>query len=124
MNTKPIALAALAAASLALAGCATGGVPTGGSGATALDPDAKLDGEITVWSWDVGAVALERLAADFEKEHEGTTVNVVDVGYAAMSEDGSGGIVYLKRVGGRAHVFAAQFRDGLADALLVRTQLV
>ncbi|MBO0980646.1 ABC transporter substrate-binding protein [Microbacterium sp. SD291] len=81
MNTKPIALAALAAAGLALAGCATGGVPTGGSGSTALDPDAKLDGEITVWSWDVGAVALERLAADFEKEHEGTTVNVVDVGY-------------------------------------------
>ena len=79
MKKHVIGLAGLAAVGLALAGCATGGAPAGGS--TALDPDAKLDGEITVWSWDVGAVALERLAAAFEKEHEGTTVNVVDVGY-------------------------------------------
>lgn len=81
MKRKLTGIAALAAVGIALAGCATGGVPTGGSDAVALDPDAKLDGEITVWSWDVGAVALERLAADFEKAHEGTTVKVVDVGY-------------------------------------------
>lgn len=81
MKKKLTGIAALAAVGIALAGCATGGVPTGGSDAVALDPDAKLDGEITVWSWDVGAVALERLAADFEKAHEGTTVKVVDVGY-------------------------------------------
>jgi hypothetical protein len=31
---------------------------------------------------------------------------------AAMAEDGSGGVVYLKREGGREHVFAVQFRDG------------
>lgn len=80
MKKKITGIAVLAAAGIALAGCAAGGVPTGGS-AVALDPDAKLDGEITVWSWDVGAVALERLAADFEKAHEGTTVKVVDVGY-------------------------------------------
>ncbi len=43
---------------------------------------------------------------------EGPSADVLDVGDAAMAEDGSGGIVYLKRVGGRAHVFAAQFRDG------------
>lgn len=81
MKKRIIGIAALAAASAALAGCATGGVPAGGGGTTALDRDAKLSGEITVWSWDVGATALERLAADFEKEHEGTTVKVVDVGY-------------------------------------------
>jgi lactose/L-arabinose transport system substrate-binding protein len=80
MKKKLTGIAALAAVGIALAGCAAGGVPAGGS-AVALDPDAKLDGEITVWSWDVGAVALERLAADFEKAHKGTTVNVVDVGY-------------------------------------------
>lgn len=67
-------------ATLALAGCAAGGVPGGGT-AEKLDPDAALAGEITVWSWDVGAVALERLAADFEAAHEGTSVTVVDVGY-------------------------------------------
>lgn len=81
MNKKPIAIAAIAAIGLGLAGCATGGVPAEPSGATALDLGAKLDGEITVWSWDVGAVALERLAARFEAEHEGTTVKVVDIGY-------------------------------------------
>ncbi|MGW9167785.1 ABC transporter substrate-binding protein [Agromyces sp. NPDC055658] len=70
---------ALGAAAL-LAGCAMGGgQPSGGQ--VVLDPDAKLDGEITVWSWDVAATALERLAPEFEAEHPGTTINVVDVGY-------------------------------------------
>jgi len=43
---------------------------------------------------------------------DGPGADVLAVGGAAMSEDGSGGVVYLKRVGGRAHVFAAQLRDG------------
>lgn len=70
---------ALGAAAL-LAGCAMGGGQPAGS-AVVLDPDAKVDGEITVWSWDVAATALERLAPAFEAEHPGTTINVVDVGY-------------------------------------------
>ena len=43
---------------------------------------------------------------------DGPSADIADVGDAAMAEDGSGGVVYLKRVGGRNHVFAAQFRDG------------
>ncbi len=43
---------------------------------------------------------------------DGPSAAVVDVADAAMSEDGSGGVVYLKQVEGRTHVFAAQFRDG------------
>ncbi|MGH8574869.1 MAG: hypothetical protein ACREX8_20230 [Gammaproteobacteria bacterium] len=43
---------------------------------------------------------------------DGPGPDVLAVGDAAMSEDGSGGVVYLKRVDGRAHVLAAQFRDG------------
>jgi hypothetical protein len=43
---------------------------------------------------------------------DGPGADVVDVADAAMAEDGSGGIVYLKLIGGRPHVFAAQFRDG------------
>lgn len=78
---RNIALVAVTVAGLAaLTGCATGGVPTPGGGAS-LSPGGEISGDITVWSWDVGAVALERLAADFEAEHEGTSVNVVDVGY-------------------------------------------
>jgi hypothetical protein len=43
---------------------------------------------------------------------DGPSADVIDLADAAMSEDGTGGIVYLKRVDSRAHVFAAQFRDG------------
>jgi hypothetical protein len=43
---------------------------------------------------------------------DGPSADVVEAGDAAMAEDGSGGIVYLKNEGGRKHVFAAQFVDG------------
>lgn len=43
---------------------------------------------------------------------DGPSADIVDVADAAMSEDGSGGIVYLKLVDDRSHVFAVQFRDG------------
>lgn len=43
---------------------------------------------------------------------DGPGADVIDVADAAMSEDGTGGIVWLRRVDGRAHVFAAQFRNG------------
>jgi hypothetical protein len=47
---------------------------------------------------------------------DGPSADVVDVADAAMSEDGTGGIVWLRRVDGRAHVFAAQFRNGVWSA--------
>jgi hypothetical protein len=43
---------------------------------------------------------------------DGPGADVIDVADAAMSEDGTGGIVYLKRVDGHSHVFAVQFRGG------------
>lgn len=43
---------------------------------------------------------------------DGPSADVVDVADAAMSEDGTGGIVYLKRVDGHNHVFAVQYRNG------------
>jgi hypothetical protein len=43
---------------------------------------------------------------------DGPSADVIDVADAAMSEDGSGGIVWLRRVGGRNHVFASQYRNG------------
>ncbi|MGB7684619.1 MAG: hypothetical protein WBL45_02410, partial [Solirubrobacterales bacterium] len=43
---------------------------------------------------------------------DGPNAEVLEIEDAAMSEDGSGGIVYLKQVGGRSHVFVAQFRNG------------
>jgi hypothetical protein len=44
---------------------------------------------------------------------DGPSADVIEVADAAMSEDGSGGVVWLHRVDGRNHVFVAQFREGL-----------
>lgn len=43
---------------------------------------------------------------------DGPSPEVVTVEGAAMAEDGSGGIVYLKKEGGRNHVFVARFDHG------------
>lgn len=43
---------------------------------------------------------------------DGPGADVVQAGDAAMSEDGTGGVVYLKEVDGHSHVFAAQFAGG------------
>lgn len=43
---------------------------------------------------------------------DGPGAEVVAAGDAAMSEDGTGGIVYLREVDGRDHVFVAQFAAG------------
>ncbi|MDQ0614302.1 lactose/L-arabinose transport system substrate-binding protein [Microbacterium sp. W4I4] len=69
-----------AAAALTLSGCAFGGGAPAAGGAE-LEKDATATGEITIWSWDVAATALKRLGAEYEKTHEGTTIDVVDIGY-------------------------------------------
>jgi len=43
---------------------------------------------------------------------DGPSEDIVGFGGAAMAEDGTGGLVYLKRVGGVPHVFVSQYRDG------------
>jgi hypothetical protein len=43
---------------------------------------------------------------------DGPSAEVVAVEGAAMAEDGSGGVVYLKKEGGRNHVFVARFDHG------------
>ncbi|HEX3434847.1 MAG TPA: PKD domain-containing protein [Solirubrobacteraceae bacterium] len=43
---------------------------------------------------------------------DGPSEDIVGFGGVAMAEDGTGGLVYLKRVGGVAHVFVAQFIGG------------
>ena len=40
---------------------------------------------------------------------DGPSAEIVELGGAAMAADGTGGIVYRKRVEGRAHIFAAQY---------------
>lgn len=43
---------------------------------------------------------------------DGPSEDIVGFGGVAMSEDGTGGAVYLKRVEGVAHVFVARYREG------------
>jgi hypothetical protein len=43
---------------------------------------------------------------------DGPSEEIVGFGGVAMAEDGTGGLVYLKRVGGVAHVFVARYADG------------
>ena len=43
---------------------------------------------------------------------DGPSEDIVGFGGAAMAEDGGGGIVYLKRVEGVAHVFVARYSSG------------
>lgn len=74
--------AVLATAALAMSGCAMGGGSSGGDAAAPEAPTGEdISGEITVWSWDVAAVALERLGEEFAAEHEDVKINVVDTGY-------------------------------------------
>ncbi len=46
----------------------------------------------------------------------GPSADVVEVGDAAMAEDGTGGVVYLQKEGGRNHVFVARFAGGKWEA--------
>lgn len=58
------------------------------------------------------ALAAPARAAISDTQTIDASPDVVDVGGVAMAEDGTAGIVYRKRVDGRAHVFAALFADG------------
>jgi hypothetical protein len=43
---------------------------------------------------------------------DGPSADIVDFGGSAMASDGTGGVVYRKRVSGRIHIFAAQYVGG------------
>jgi hypothetical protein len=43
---------------------------------------------------------------------DGPSADIVELGGVAMAADGSGGLVYRKRVEGRVHIFAAQYVNG------------
>ncbi|GLZ75515.1 sugar ABC transporter substrate-binding protein [Actinorhabdospora filicis] len=75
------AILAAAAGALALtvvAGCGSSKPDAGPAKDVAAD---KLSGTVTVWSWDVAATALTRLAADFHAKYPNVTVEVTDIGY-------------------------------------------
>jgi lactose/L-arabinose transport system substrate-binding protein len=114
-------LVPVAATTLLLAGCATGGSP-GSAETVEVDTTAALEGEITVWTWDVAATALDRLATQFEEENPGTAVEVVDVGYdnaydklSVGLQAGSGLPDVVTIEVDRAPGYLAEFPDAFVD---------
>src|ERR1700736_6091798 len=59
-----------------LAAAAAGGLVSGG--APAADPPK---GEITVWSWNIAAEALDMVVPDFNKKYPDVKVHVVNMGH-------------------------------------------
>lgn len=101
---RTLKLAAPLVALALLTGCASGGVPA--AAGVKLSGDAAATGQITVWSWDVAATALKRLAQSYTKDHPGTTINVVDIGYDNAYDKMSVGL---------------QANSGLPDVITVET---
>jgi hypothetical protein len=75
------------------------------------------------WRWIVPVVGLVALAlaVHVEPAHavilpaqtiDGPSEEIVGFGGVAMAEDGTGGLVYLKRVDGVAHVFVSRYMEG------------
>jgi hypothetical protein len=65
-----------------------------------------LLGVVLAWTPAARAVILPAVTID------GPSEEIVGFGGVAMAEDGTGGLVYLKRVGGIAHVFVARYAEG------------
>ncbi|GAA1965821.1 sugar ABC transporter substrate-binding protein [Catenulispora subtropica] len=119
--------AALAVA--ATGGCATGGgkkapAPTISSGA-----QAQVSGTVTIWSWDVAAKALKRLAPEFEAKHPGTKIDVVDIGYdnaydkiTVGLKSGSGLPDILQVEGPKMQSYIGTFPNGFYDLSTLAAQ--
>jgi hypothetical protein len=80
-----------------------------------LSPRRRLRPEVAVFACLLllGAPPAADAVVSDVQPLDGPSADVIEVADAAMSEDGSGGVVWLRRVDGRSHVFAAQFRDGV-----------
>ncbi|MFF0739762.1 ABC transporter substrate-binding protein [Streptomyces sp. NPDC004111] len=130
MSTRPgrralLASGLAAGATAALGGCATGGAGGNGGGpAPEVKRDAgrQLQGSITVWSWDVAAKAMTRLAADFRRKHPGVTVKITDIGYDSAYDKitvglrgGSGLADVLTVEGPRMATYMGTFPQGFYD---------
>ncbi|KAA2261545.1 sugar ABC transporter substrate-binding protein [Solihabitans fulvus] len=105
---------------LAAGGCATGG--TAAKPAPAVSTQDQVGGTVTVWSWDVAAKALKRLAPEFEKQHPGVKIDVVDIGYdnaydkiTVGLKSGSGLPDILQVEGPKMQSYLSSFPNGFYD---------
>jgi lactose/L-arabinose transport system substrate-binding protein len=110
----------LALTTIVATGCATGGKDK--KPAPTVNTQAQIGGTVTVWSWDVATKALKRLAPEFEKQHPGTKVDVVDIGYdnaydkiTVGLKSGAGLPDILQVEGPKMQSYIASFPSGFYD---------
>ncbi|MFC0187037.1 ABC transporter substrate-binding protein [Fictibacillus aquaticus] len=119
---KRVLSAALSSVLLAgaLAGCSgNGGTPELAS----KKVDGKIDGEITVWGWNVAAQSMELAVKDFKKKHPDVKVKVEDIGRldvydkltVGLAANGSGLADVILVEDDRLDNYKNNFPKGLAD---------
>jgi PKD domain len=80
--------------------------PRGRRGQISLACAVVVSATLACRAVDARAVILPAVTID------GPSENIAGFGNVAMAEDGTGGLVYLKRVGGIPHVFVARYVGG------------
>jgi lactose/L-arabinose transport system substrate-binding protein len=83
----------------------------------------ELSGELTIWSWDIAAQALEAVAQGFMEQNPGVTVTVEDLGNAQVFDRTLAGCAaggadlpdVISTENHEAEIFWAQFPDCFAD---------
>jgi lactose/L-arabinose transport system substrate-binding protein len=121
IQRRTVLTAGVVSTLFAAAGCATGGVRKAGP-ALSSAASGQIKGTVSVWSWDVAAKALKRLAPAFEQRHPGVRVEVVDIGYdnaydkiTVGLKSGKGLPDVLTVEGGRLPGYIGVFPGGLYD---------
>ncbi len=91
--------------------------------ALSMSADALSIRRMWVCRWTMSALALAVMLCAGRAQRAGAVIlpavtldgpseEIVGFGGAAMAEDGSGGVVYLERVDGIAHVFVSRYVEG------------
>ncbi|TVR70571.1 MAG: sugar ABC transporter substrate-binding protein [Spirochaetaceae bacterium] len=88
----------------------------------AIDPDAEVSGEITVWGWNVAASSFEVTAQLFMEKYPNTRVNVVDMGRGDVYDRvtvglsaGGQGLADVIQLDERLPSFSYNFPEGFMD---------
>lgn len=97
--------------------------PTEAPAAGAPADPAQVEGEVTVWAWNIAAKSLEAVVPEFNKQYPNVKVTVQDVGrldvYDRLTTGLQGGGAGLPDVvaveSDRMDVYTAAFPEGFAD---------
>ena len=126
MFKKVTILAVVLCMVFAMAGCgskpAENSTETPKEDTSAQGEKPKLSGELTVWSWDVAAKALQEAAVNFNKIYPDVKITVEDLGTDQVYDKMTTGLVanvglpdVVTIEGERVASFAGKFPEGFVD---------